>query len=116
MTDRFADRSPDRPTDEELRADAAFRAGQSGSGIGAAVVRSDYRDGEPFWECIVTDGKEWHFIEVIGVDLGAFPDVGTNEIEQGIERFAATLPDSYRLGELLGANPLHVDKRGTVTD
>jgi hypothetical protein len=116
MTDRFADRSPDRPTDEELRADAAFRAGQSGSGIGVAVVRSDYRDGEPFWECIVTDGKEWHFIEVIGVDLGAFPDVGTNEIEQGIERFAATLPDSYRLGELLGANPLHVDKRGTVTD
>lgn len=116
MTDRFADASPDRPSDDELRADAAFHAGQSASGIGAAVAQSGYSDDEYFWECIVSDEREWHFIKVLGVDLGAFPDLATEDIARGIERFAATLPESYRLGEILNANPLHVDRSGTVTD
>jgi hypothetical protein len=115
MTDRFSDRSPDYPSDDDLRAHAAFAAGRSASGIGAAVVRSGYRDGEHFWECIVSDGEEWHFIRVLGVDLGPSPDLATEDIDQGIERFAATLPEPYRLGTLLNANPLHVDRRGTVS-
>src|SRR5436309_3547727 len=108
MPDRFSDRSPDRPTDDELRAHAAFEARRRASGIGAAVARSGYEDGGHFWECIVSDGEEWHFIRVLGADLGPSPDLGTEDIEQGIERFAATLPDSYRLAALLNANPLHV--------
>ena len=45
---------------------------------------------------------------VLGVDLGLTPDLGTEDVEQCIERFAATLPESYRISTLLNANPLHV--------
>jgi hypothetical protein len=114
MPDRFSDRSPDRPSDDDLRAEAAFKAGQNASGIGAAVTESGYSHGEHFWECIVTDGQEWQFIRVLGVDLSPSPDVGPEEIEQGIERFTATLPESGRLRALLSASPLHVDRSGTV--
>jgi hypothetical protein len=116
MPDRFSDRSPDHPSDQELRDDASFAAQRSASGIGAAVARSGSSDGEHFWECIVSDGQEWHFIRVLGVDLGPAPDVSSPDIEQGIERFAATLPESYRLDALLNANPLHVDRSGAVSD
>jgi len=116
MPDRFSDRSPDHPSDDDLRADAAFRAQRSASGIGAAVARSSYGNGEHFWECIVTDGEEWHFIRVLGVDLSPSPDLGTDDVEHGIEQFAATLPESGRLLALLSANPLHVDRSGTVSD
>jgi hypothetical protein len=92
MPDRFSDRSPDHPSEDDLRAHAAFGARRSESGIGAAVARSGYSDGEPFWECIVSDGEEWHFIRVLGVDLGPYPDLAGEDVEQGIERFAATLP------------------------
>jgi hypothetical protein len=114
MPDRFSDRSPDRPSEDELRAHAAFDAERSASGIGAAVAHSGHSDGHHFWECIVTDGKEWHFIRVLGLDLGGSPGLASHDIEQGIERFAATLPHSYRLRALLNANPLHVDRSGTV--
>ena len=116
MPDSFGDRSPDRPSEDDLRAHAAFEARRSASGIGAAVARSGYSDREHFWECIVSDGDEWHFIRVLGVDLGRFPDLAVEDIEQGIARFATTLPESYRLGALLNANPLHVDRSGTVRD
>jgi len=115
MPDRFSDRSPDHPSEDDLRAHAAFEARRSASRIGAAVARSGYRDGEHFWECIVSDGEDWHFIQVLGVDLGPSPDLATEDIERGIERFAATLQEPYRLGALLNANPLHVDRRGTVS-
>jgi hypothetical protein len=115
MPDRFGDRSPDHPSEDDLRAHAAFEARRSASGIGAAVARSGYRDGEHFWECIVSDGEEWHFIRVLAVDLGSSPDLATEDIERGIERFAATLPERYRLGALLNATPLHVDRRATVS-
>lgn len=115
MPDRFSERSPDQPSEDDLRAHAVFEARRSASGIGAAIVRSGYGDGEHFWECIVSDGEEWHFIRVLGVDFGPSPDLAPEDIEQGIERFAATLPESYRLGTLLNANPLHVDQHGTVS-
>lgn len=116
MPDRFSDRSPDHPSEDELREHAAFDARRSASGIGAAVARSGYSAGGHFWDCIVSDGDEWHFIRVLGTDLGPSPDLGGGDIEQGIERFAATLPESSRLGALLSANPLHVDRSGTVRD
>jgi hypothetical protein len=115
MPDRFSDRSPDNPPDDDLRAHAAFEARRSASGIGAAVERSGYSDGEHFWECIVSDGEEWHFMRVLGVDLGPSPDLATDDIEKGIERFARTLPESYRLQALVNTNPLHVDRSGTVS-
>jgi hypothetical protein len=116
MPDRFSDRSPDHPSDDELRAHAAFEAQRSASGIGAAVVRSGYGDGEPFWECIVSDGQEWHFIRVLGVELAPAEELPIDEIERGIERFAGALPESNRLLTLLNASPLHVDRGGRVTD
>jgi hypothetical protein len=116
MPDRFSDRSPDHPSEDELRAHATFRAQRSASGVGAAVARSGFGDGAHFWDCLVTDGQDWQFIRVRGVDLSPTPDLGTEDVEQGIERFATTLPESDRLQALLNANPLHVDRSGTVSD
>jgi len=116
MPDRFSDRSPDHPSDEDLRAHAAFAAPRSAGGVGVAVARSGYSDGEHFWECIVSDGEQWHFIRVLGADLSPSPGLASEDVEQGVERFAATLPESDRLPALLNANPLHVDRSGTVSD
>lgn len=116
MPDRFSDRSPDQPSEDDVRSHAAFEAQRSPSGIGAAVARSGYSNGEHTWECIISDGSQWHFIEVVGVDLGPTTGLATEDVEQGIEAFAATLPESSRLDALLSANPLHVDRSGTVTD
>lgn len=58
-----------------------------------------------FWECIVSEEDGRHFIRVLNVGLGTPTDLASEEIEQGIERFAATLPDSYRLGALVNVNP-----------
>ena len=115
MPDRFGDRSPDHPSEDDLRAHAVFEARRSASGLGAAVARSGYLNGEHFWECIVSDGEAWHFIRVLGVDFGPSPDLTPEDVERGIERFATTLPESYRLSALLNANPLHIDRRGTVS-
>jgi hypothetical protein len=95
---------------------ATFHARESAAGIGAAVVRSYFEDGEHVWDCIVTDGDEWHYIRVIGVDLGPFPTLPPENIEEGIARFAANLPADYRLRAVLNANPLHVNRQGEVTD
>ncbi len=115
MPDRFSDRSSDQPSDDDLRAHAAFAAQRSPAGIGAAVERSGYSDGGHFWECIISDGTQWHFIRVLGVDLPPAPGLGTDDIEHGIEAFAATLPGLDRIDALLNANPLHVDRSGTVS-
>ncbi len=115
MPDRFSDRSPDRTSEDDLRAHAAFRAGKSESGIGAAVARSEQVANQHVWECIVSDGEEWHFIRVLGVDIGPFPDLVSEDIEGGIEQFAAALPPANRLGALLNSNPLHVSQSGTVS-
>jgi hypothetical protein len=100
----------------ELREHAAFRAHTSTSGIGAGIVRSGLRDGEHFWECVVSNGHEWHYVQVLGRDLGRFQLLAAPEIERGIERFAARLPAQGRLWWLINANPLHIDRGGTVDD
>jgi hypothetical protein len=106
----------DRPDHQDIREHADFNAGQSASGIGASVVRDEYRDGHRVWECVVTDRREWHYIEVIGTDVTGFEELDTEDIERGIDRFAATLRSEYRLQALLNANPLHIDRSGQVSD
>jgi hypothetical protein len=101
---------------EQYRAHAAFRAGSNGIGIGAALVRSTSEENEHVWECIVTDGRGWHYIRVLGPGLGQFPDIRVAEIESGIERFAGTLPAQNRIYNLLNANPLHIDRNRHVSD
>ncbi len=114
MPDRFSDRSPDRTSEDDLRAHAAFQAGRNASGIGAAVARTGQNGSEHFWDCIVSDGEAWHFIRVLGAGFSSFPGLASEDIERGIERFASTLPQPDRLGALLNASPLHVDRGGTV--
>ncbi|HET6869013.1 MAG TPA: hypothetical protein VFH80_24090 [Solirubrobacteraceae bacterium] len=101
---------------EHRRAHAAFRARRNGIGIGAALVRSTSNQNEHVWECIVTDGREWHYIRVLGSGLGQFPDIPVEAIESGIECFAGTLPAQDRIYNLLNANPLHIDRNGNVSD
>jgi hypothetical protein len=103
------------PVEEHLTR-VAFRARQSASGIGAVVVAARFENGEHFWDCIVGDGKEWHYIRVISTELGPFTNVAPEEVEEGIERFAATLPADHRLYHLLNASPLHMDADGNVSD
>ena len=100
----------------DFRAHAEFHAHESATGIGAAVVRAFLAGRQRVWECIVTDGWEWHYVRVLGVDLPPFPNVSAERVEEGIERFAATLPRQQRLRHLLNANPLHIDADGTVSD
>jgi hypothetical protein len=100
----------------DFRAHARFHARESPTGIGAAVVESSVEAGGHAWECIVTDGREWHYVRVVGVDLPPFPNISTEQVEEGIARFAATLPARDRLRQLLNANPLHIYRDGTVSD
>ena len=101
---------------EESRQHAEFRAGQSPAGIGAAASYSGFQAGEHIWDCVVSDGREWHYIRMVGSGLGPYPDFSPEAIEQGIERFAGTLPSPDRIRSLLNANPLHIDGQGNVTD
>jgi hypothetical protein len=103
------------PIQEDL-AHARFHARESATGIGAAVVSSEIEGRERSWECVVTDGREWHYVRVLGAGVGPFPNISAEDVEQGIERFAATLPAQDRLRHLLNANPLHIDRDGNVTD
>jgi len=106
----------DRPDQADVREHAEYNARLSTSGIGAAVVRDEYRDGHRVWECVVTDREEWHYIEVIGTDLTGFEELDPEDIEQGIDQFATTLRSDYRMQALLNANPLHINRSGQVTD
>lgn len=115
MTPDEHQRSSDQTPAGELREHAEFRAREAPGGIGAAVIRSRFEDPDHVWECIVSDGNEWHYVQVIGSHLGASPPLSTEQVEEGIERFAATLPEQYRLHTLLNLNPLHVDPMGVVT-
>lgn len=97
-------------------AHARFRARESPAGVGAAVIGSGFESGGHRWECIVADQDEHHYISVLGPGLGPRPNMSPEEIEQGVERFAARLPRGGRLQVLLNANPLHIDPRGVVGD
>jgi hypothetical protein len=103
------------PTAEHL-AHADFHARERPSGIGASVTNSSFEAGEHIWDAVVTDGHEWHYIRLVGSDLGPYPPLSTEDIEEAIERFAGTLPERYRIRHLLNANPLHVDREGNVRD
>lgn len=101
---------------EYYRAHAEFHARENRSGIGAAVTRSSFENGERIWDCIVNDGHEWHYVRVLSCDLGPFPNLASEDIEGAIERFARTLPASYRIRHLVNANPLHLRRDGNVRD
>jgi hypothetical protein len=101
---------------EYYRRHAEFRARSNPSGIGAAVISSTFEGGEHVWECIVSDGHERHYVRVLSPDLGPFHNLSPEDVEQAIERFAATLPASNRIRHLLNANPLHLTRDGTVRD
>jgi hypothetical protein len=95
---------------------AEFHARESDAGIGAAVWRADFEDGERVWDCIVADGHEWHFIRVVGVKLGSYPNLSTEDVEEGIISYATMLPAQGRIHRLVNANPLHIERRGAVVD
>jgi hypothetical protein len=97
-------------------AHAEFHARESAVGLGAAVVTSTFERGAHVWDCIVTDRSEWHYVRVLGLDLGPFPSLSSEDVEMGVERFAATLPESHRIRHVLNANPLHIERDGTVHD
>jgi hypothetical protein len=115
------------PAEEHL-VRIAFRARQSAGGIGALVLAARFENGEHFWDCIIEaealggapgvvgDGHELHYIRVISTELGPFTNVAPEEVEEGIERFAATLPADHRLYHLLNTSPLHMDAHGNVSD
>src|ERR1700761_7373532 len=84
--------------------------------LGAAVVTAKYEAGHRNWDCIAGDPDEWHYLQVIGVDLGPFSGLPPEDIEDGIERFGATLPTGDRLHQLINFSPLHIDRHGTVGD
>jgi hypothetical protein len=107
---------PSRSGAEESRQHAEFRARASPGGIGAAATYSGFQAGEHIWDCIVSDGQEWHYIRVVGSGLGPYPDLSAEDIEHGVERFAANFPSPDRIHSLLNANPLHVDRQGNVAD
>ena len=79
-------------------------------------MRSSFEHGERVWDVIVRDADEWHYVRVLGFDLGPFSNISTEDIEQGVERFAATLPAERRLRQLLNASPLHIGRDGKVRD
>jgi hypothetical protein len=110
------DTSTPEPPIEDFLEHAEFRARESPSGIGAAVTSSSFKDGVHRWDCLVTDGAERHYLWVLGPDFGPFPNVAPEDVEAAIERFAAGLPATARIHQLLDANPLHIDRRGVVRD
>jgi hypothetical protein len=105
-----------RPPTADALSHAEFRLREDGTGVGAAVVRSSFEHGERVWDIIIRDADEWHYVRVLGSDLGPFSNISTESVEQGIERFAATLPAEQRLRRLLNASPLHIGRDGKVRD
>ena len=109
------DRIVGYPIDDHL-AYARFRARESPAAIGAAVVESLYENDAHVWDCVVTDCREWRYIRVVGPGLAPWLNLPPEQVDDGIERFAATLPEVGRIHHLVNANPLHIDRAGTVSD
>jgi hypothetical protein len=59
---------------------------------------------------------QWHYVRVLGAGVGPFPNISTEDVEEGIQRFAATLPPQDRIRHLLNANLMHIDREGNVSD
>jgi hypothetical protein len=109
------ERSDDRESTEYYLTAAKARAAQSPSGIGAAVVRSEPGARGHTWQCVVTDGNEWHYVEVMGPEAGFSADIPDEDIETTVERFAEGLPEDYRLGGVVNASPLQFTPDGGAT-
>ena len=113
MSDHQANR-PGPPGLQSYLEHADFRASRSGMGIGAAVWRSSFQHGRHRWDCIVSDGRQHHYLFVTG-DLGPRPSLSGPDVEGGLEQFAATLPPPDRLRLLGGASPLRIGPDGRVS-
>jgi hypothetical protein len=87
------ERSVDLDPVEYYLTEAKSRASRSASGIGAAVVSAESDDRGDVRECIVTDGREWHYVELIATDASLSADQPPEVIEAAVERFAETLPE-----------------------
>jgi hypothetical protein len=98
----------------DARAHAEFQAMSNPSGIGVAVVRAYHQGDERAWQCVVGDGHAWHYIRVIGRGLGPLPNLGPADVEEAISLFSAALPKTSRLGHLVSASPLYIDRRMTL--
>jgi hypothetical protein len=101
-----------------FREHAAGRARLSQGGIGAAVVELvvDARRLEHRWSCIVSDGHEHHYVNVLAPGLGPFERLRTVVVEVAIERFAEAFPADRRLRQLLNVNPIHITRDGEAYD
>lgn len=95
---------------------AAFRARQSPSGVGAAVVEFSADGGEHRWCCVVSDGSAYRYVHVCSNELGPWQRLPPTVVEDAIERFAATLPAPHRLYHLVNSNPIHLDRDGIARD
>ena len=73
-------------------------------------------EGQRILDCTVSDGREWQYVRVVGTDLRPCPTISSEDVGNGIERFAATLPAEDRIRHLLNANQLHIDSDGTVSN
>ena len=104
---------PDHLSPADYREHARARAARSPSGIGAAVEQvDDDRDGVPgrVWVCLVTDGSEFHHLDVTVPDLPDFEGVSTTAVEDAVERAAAPLPGPNRLAALLAGGLLELER------
>lgn len=79
-----------RPPTADSASRAEFHVREDGSGVGAVVVDSSLEHGERMWDVIVRQADECHYVRVLGSALAPFPTISTENIERGIERFAAT--------------------------
>jgi hypothetical protein len=102
---------PDHLSTADYRARARARATAAPAGVGAAVERTanDFR-GRPgrTWECVVTGGDGFHFLEVWAPDLGPFEGVAPTRVEEHVEAAAARLGG---LPPLLAQGLLEVSRR-----
>jgi hypothetical protein len=87
---------------------AADRANFSASGIGAAVeldATGDEDTGKR-WVVMVSDGREFHRLDVVSPDLGPRESVPPTRVEDAVEQAAGSYPAEARLAELCVAAPL----------
>jgi hypothetical protein len=100
----------------DARAHAEFQARRNCCGIGASVTRVSQDGEDRTWQCVISDGHNWHYIRLIGEGRGRFPNFSPVAVEESIYRFAESLPESGRLWHLLNANPLRMSPHGIVRD
>jgi hypothetical protein len=102
----------------EHREHAAFRARHSVSRIGAAVV--EFAVGshgcQDRWSCVVSDGDAYRYVDVCSDEFGPWERLPPPVVEEAIERFAASLPNAYRLYHLVNTNPIHLSRDGVAQD